>query len=77
MIPPIVKSVKVLESGHAKRAAEPLAVKTQLPLDAPTGSTATQSFPLVLRNTLKCIWPKPATRWVQTKDPITSMISIN
>ena len=47
MIPPIVRSVSTELLGHAKRAAEPLAVKTQLPSRAPTGSTATSCLPLL------------------------------
>ena len=47
MIPPMVRSVRTVLSGQACRAAEPLAVNTQLPSRAPTGSTATSFLPLL------------------------------
>jgi len=76
MIPPMVRSVWTSGLPVAKRAADPLAVNTQLPTDAPTGSTATLSFPLGVRSTRRFECIRPGTLWVQTNDPVTCMISI-
>lgn len=77
IIPPMVRSVCTSGLPQAKRAAEPLAVNTQLPGAAPTGSTATLSLPLPLRSTRRLVWANPCTLWVQTSEPVTCMISIS
>jgi hypothetical protein len=46
MIPPMVRSVVMLKSPVAWRAAEVLMVMTKSPGLVPTGSTATSSSPL-------------------------------
>ena len=76
MMPPMVRSVCTSGLPQAKRAAEPLAVNTQLPTAAPTGSTATLNLPLAVRSTRRFQCSRPGTRWVQTKEPVTCMISI-
>jgi hypothetical protein len=30
-----------------------------------------------VRSTRSCIWPRPPTRWLQTREPVTCMISIS
>src|SRR6056297_474179 len=77
MMPTIVRSVWIVGSGSANRAAEPLTVTTHLPSGAPTGSAATLRLPDWSASTLKETCFNPGTRRVATRSERTCMISMS